>query len=306
MSGQKGTRKGKGKGSQVWRSKGKGKGEDAAEADGPIEKIKPTFTKLKDVRPGGRSYDLVVQVGDVTLESSREERRRAGNTVNVKCTEAIVGDETGCILLVTRQQDQGDILVKGARLALLNVKMRRVQDSFWIDVDNWSAIKQVDQCKDLLPENFDLSFELNSEIDRSKKIPPKPVFCDIDALEPEKKGINLICKVLEVKIEERSRVDGTSTKIAEATVGDAKGCSSLVARGPQVELLTQGAVLVILNAHIEMFNKAFIRLVADRWSDIKPLDAVNKDLLPEGHLTADTTVEEKNNKSKIEWVLVDG
>lgn len=33
-----------------------------AEGEGPIEKAKPTFVKLKDVKPGTRSYDLIVQV----------------------------------------------------------------------------------------------------------------------------------------------------------------------------------------------------------------------------------------------------
>jgi len=34
------------------------------------------------------------------------------------------------------------LLVKGLHVALLNVKLRRVQDSFWLDADNWSAIEQ--------------------------------------------------------------------------------------------------------------------------------------------------------------------
>ena len=39
----------------------------------------------------------------------------------MKCGEAIVGDETGCILLTTRQQDKAEILTEGAYYALLNV-----------------------------------------------------------------------------------------------------------------------------------------------------------------------------------------
>jgi hypothetical protein len=260
---------------------------------------------LKDVKPGTRSYDLIVQVGDVTLDASREDKRKPGRVVSFKCTEAVVGDETGSILLTTRQQDHITGLVKGLHVALLNVKLRRVQDSFWLDADNWSAIKPLDQVKDLLPENYDTSFEINRDIDRSKKIAPKPSFSDIDALEPEKRGVNLVVKVVDVTVEEKSRVDGTHIKNAEATVGDAKGCITLIARGPQVEALEKGTVVVILNAHIEMFNKGFMRLVADRWSDIKPLASVSQGLLPQGHPTADTVLDEKTNKSKVEWVLVD-
>lgn len=56
----------------------------------------------------------------MTPESSREERR-AGRTITVKCTEAIVGDETGKIVLFTRQQEKVEALVQGAHVALLNV-----------------------------------------------------------------------------------------------------------------------------------------------------------------------------------------
>lgn len=303
--GRKGSRKGgKGKG----KGKGKGRAPDKAEAEmdeneAPEGKSLPTFTKMKDVKPGNRSYDLLVQVGEVTAESSRTERRRAGRTITVKCSEALVGDETGCIMLTTRQQDKAELLIPGQYVALLNVKMRRVQGTFWIDVDNWSAIKPLEACRDLLPEGFDTTFTLNKDMDRTKKTVPKPVFCDVDDLEPEKKGVHIICKVLDVKIEERSRLDGTSTKVAEATIGDKKGCILLVARGAHIDVLQKGAVLVIFNAHIEMYNKGFMRLVIDRWSDMKPLDKVQQDLLPEGHLTAETEVASTNNKSSIEWVL---
>jgi replication factor A1 len=313
--GAKGYGKGKGKGYQEapygrgrGKGKGKGKGKGNGKAhddddDAPTEKTLPTFTKLKDVKPGTRSYDLVVQVAEVTLDSSRTERRRAGRTITVKCGEAIVGDETGCILLTTRQQDKAEILTEGAYYALLNVKMRRVQETFWIDVDNWSAIKPLDECRFLIPEDFDTNFTINKDMDRTKKMPPKPVFCEVDGLEPEKKGVHIICKVLEVKTEERSRLDGTTTKTATATVGDKKGCIVLIARGAHIDVLKQDAVLVIFNAHIEMYNKGFMRLVVDRWSDMKPLESVQQDLLPADHVTSDTVVDAKANKSEIEWVL---
>eukprot|EP00668_Euglena_longa_P017102 GGOE01021443.1.p1 GENE.GGOE01021443.1~~GGOE01021443.1.p1 ORF type:complete len:308 (-),score=40.69 GGOE01021443.1:313-1236(-) len=306
MSGRgKGKGKGKGKGFSWGRGKGKGKGKGAQEeADGPIEKIKPTFKKLKDLRANGNSYDIIVEVGEVKPESTREERR-GGRIITVKCTEATVGDETGKIVLFTRQQEKVEALVQGAHVALLNVKLRRVQDSFSLEVDSWSAIKKLEDCQDLLPENFDTAFKLNAEVDRSKKIAPKPTFITVDALEPEKRGIHMVCKVVDLQVEEKTRGDGTSTKVAEATIGDSKGCVSLVARGPQIDVLVKGTVIVIFNAHIEMFNKGFMKLVADRWTDIKPLDSVNKDLLPQDHVTAETPIDEKTNKSKVEWMLVD-
>ena len=145
-------RKGKGKG------KGTGWSSQATDPDAPAEKALPTFTKLKDVKPGNRSYDLVVQVrsskaivrvfhecvpstgrphlifsctsysqvGEVTSESSRTEKRRSGRSViTVKCSEALVGDETGCILLSTRQHEKADLLKPGAYIVLLNVYVLR-------------------------------------------------------------------------------------------------------------------------------------------------------------------------------------
>lgn len=61
------------------------------------------------------------------MDSTREERRRAGRTTSVKCTEAIVGDETGSIVLTTRQQEKVDVLKKGAYLALLNVYVEQIK-----------------------------------------------------------------------------------------------------------------------------------------------------------------------------------
>lgn len=75
----------------------------------------------------------------------------------------------------------------------------------------------------------------------------------------------MVCKVVDVHVEERTRVDGSTNKVAEATVGDSKGCVTLLARGPwSTDILVKDAVIVIFNAHIEMFNKGFMRLVADR------------------------------------------
>lgn len=50
------------------------------------------------------------------------------------------------------------------------------------------------------------------------------VVLQVDALEPEKRGIHMICKVVDVQIEEKTRGDGSTTKVAEATIGDSKGC----------------------------------------------------------------------------------
>ena len=87
-------------------------------------------------------------------------------------------------------------------------------------------------------------------------------------MEPEKKGVHIICKVLDVKTVEKSRLDGTNSKVAEATVGDQKGSIVLIARGPSIDVLQKDALLVVFNAHIEMYNKAFMRLVVDRYAVI--------------------------------------
>jgi hypothetical protein len=76
----------------------------------------------------------------------------------------------------------------------------------------------------------------------------------------------------------------------------------MIARGQHAGVLQKDSVLAVFNAHIEMYNKGFMRLVVDRWSDVKSIADVDATLLSVGHVNADTVVPELD-RSKQEWVL---
>jgi replication factor A1 len=125
----------------------------------------------------------------------------------------------------------------------------------------------------------------------------------VSDLHPLSHGMNLIVKVVEIKVLlERRRPDGSVIAVAEALVGDASGCVLLTARNgtrpswlrfdqacsfvsfpvflsdmcsgfrdsaEQIGLLQPGASLSLLNAKINMFQNR-MRLVVDLWGMIEP------------------------------------
>lgn len=262
----------------------------------------PKFLKIGDIRFGARStFDTIVKVTKVTPEATRIERRGKDREVTTKVTEALVGDETGVITLSTRLPEKATELKEGATLALLNVRICRTGDLSWIEVDTWAGVKNIEACKDIIPADFKTDFTVDTEKDRSKRITPKPVFSSIKDLQPELKGLHLVVKVVDVKVEERKRPDGSVTKLADAVVGDTTARVTLWGRAGHGEALKKDEILVLHNAKVEM-GKGHIRLVVDRWSDVKPLSEVDKALLPEEHIKAEGIVAELD-KSAQEWVL---
>jgi len=267
-----------------------------------VEKQLPKFIKVGEIRTSGRAtFDAVVKVVKVTPEATRTEKRSKGREISTKVTEALVGDETGAITLSTRLPEKATELKEGATLVLLNVGLRRSGDLSWIEVDTWAGVKNIDACKDLLPADFKTDFTVDTEKDRSRRIPPKPAFTVIKDLMPEQRGLHLLVKVVDVTIEERKRADGSVSKIADAVIGDKSGRVTLLARGGHGDALKKDEILSLFNARVEM-NKGHMRLVVDRWSDVKSLADVDKALLPEDHLTAESTIGDLD-KSAQEWML---
>eukprot|EP00992_Anisonema_acinus_P016017 TRINITY_DN9982_c0_g1_i1.p1 TRINITY_DN9982_c0_g1~~TRINITY_DN9982_c0_g1_i1.p1 ORF type:complete len:298 (+),score=58.30 TRINITY_DN9982_c0_g1_i1:49-942(+) len=292
--------RGRGKGRGRGRGRGRGKGRGPVQGkigDPPVDPKLPVFTKISDLKQGNRSYDLILNVAEVNPETTRTEGRKGGRTVTTKVCEALVGDETGCIKLYTRQLELGKSLVVGSPVFVLNVKIRRAGINSWLEADNWSAIKPVASFPDLVPGGFETNFQVNRDIDRSVKTPPTPTFTSIEDLEPEAKGLYLIAKVLSTK----SVGNSTEVQIADATAS----CTVLPRGAQHVEAFKEGTIVVIFNAHIEMVNNGFMRLVVDRWSDVKAESAVKPGILPATRLSVETPVKADNNRSALEWVLAD-
>ena len=77
---------------------------------------------------------------------------------------------------------------------------------------------------------------------------------------------------------EKKRYDGTQIRQAEAVVGDQHGCVNLIARDKQLDLVKEGAVITIRNAHANVKN-GHILVEVDRWGKIEAssekVDSVN-------------------------------
>uniref|UniRef100_A0A1J3IXB9 Single-stranded DNA binding protein Ssb-like OB fold domain-containing protein n=2 Tax=Noccaea caerulescens TaxID=107243 RepID=A0A1J3IXB9_NOCCA len=122
----------------------------------------------------------------------------------------------------------------------------------------------------------------------------KPVFEKVSALEPGKRGYNLIVKVGDTRVVlERTRTDGSKLKISEAVVGDASGSILLTCRNDQIDTVSKGSTIVLRNCKVEMF-KNHMRLAVDKWGLIEP----SKTPLNE-------EINTKENLSETEYELVD-
>jgi replication factor A1 len=90
---------------------------------------------------------------------------------------------------------------------------------------------------------------------------------------------------------EKKRYDGTQIRQAEAIVGDQHGCVKLIARDKQLDVVKEGAVITVRNAHAAVVNE-HLRIEIDRWGKVESsTEKVDSVLL-------------SNNHSDIEYELV--
>lgn len=123
----------------------------------------------------------------------------------------------------------------------------------------------------------------------------KPTFTTIDQLRPGTSGHTLTVKVVSCKLVlQKARPDGTHlrhVRISECIVGDDTGVVVFTARNDQVDMVKEGATLIIRNAKIDMF-KGSMRLAVDKWGRIEVAEP------------ASFTIKEENNLSLVEYELV--
>eukprot|EP00899_Mesostigma_viride_P014980 jgi/Mesvir1/23483/Mv22331-RA.1 len=123
----------------------------------------------------------------------------------------------------------------------------------------------------------------------------KPVFTTIDQLRPETQGHNLLVKVISKHLvvqRPRPGGDGSQMRIAECIVGDKTGCIIFTARNNQVDVMEEGATIVLRNAKIDMF-KGSMRLAVNKWG-----------LVQKAEQSADFEANRENNLSSVEYELV--
>ncbi|CAN4124197.1 unnamed protein product [Withania somnifera] len=119
----------------------------------------------------------------------------------------------------------------------------------------------------------------------------QPVFTKVDQLRPMATGLNLTVKVIDTKMVVTRGNQNRQMRLAECLVGDETGMIIFTARNDQVDILKEGATVILRNAKIDMF-KGSMRLAVDRWGRI------------EVTAPASFSVKEDSNLSLIEFEQV--
>ncbi|KAL7243704.1 hypothetical protein ACSBR1_016010 [Camellia fascicularis] len=129
----------------------------------------------------------------------------------------------------------------------------------------------------------------------------KPVFVKVDQLKPGTNGHTLIVRVLSSNtvLQKKGRnpqltrggAAAAQTRIAECLIGDETGTILFTARNDQVDLMKEGATVILRNAKIDMF-KGSMRLAVDKWGRIEVTEP------------AQFVVKDDNNLSLVEYELV--
>ena len=77
---------------------------------------------------------------------------------------------------------------------------------------------------------------------------------------------------------ERKRYDGSLLREATAIVGDQYGCAKMILRDEQLDIVKEGSVITIRNAHANVKDE-YLRLEVDRWAKLEAsnvkIDQVN-------------------------------
>ena len=122
----------------------------------------------------------------------------------------------------------------------------------------------------------------------------KPIFISMKDLNPGTR-VNMYLKVDSVKItRERRRYEGSVNRSAECIVGDENACVVLIAKDAQLDIVKEGANIIIRNAHANVV-KEHMRLEIDRWAKVET-NTTGQNLVK--------SINTAENKSKIEYELV--
>ena len=120
-----------------------------------------------------------------------------------------------------------------------------------------------------------------------------PKFINMNELQPGTR-VTMHLKVESVKVtRERRRYEGTVNRSAECVVGDEHGCAVLIAKDDQLDIVKEGALITIRNAHANVV-KEHMRIEVDRWAKVEAAAAGIKV----------SGIKLSNNLSDIEYELV--
>ncbi|KAB5515800.1 hypothetical protein DKX38_026448 [Salix brachista] len=126
-----------------------------------VEKRKPVFIKVEELKPGTNGHNLTVKI----LESKpvpAPKPRRAPMSFSQRSqrpsriNECLVGDETGCIVFTARNE-QVDMMQTGATVILRNAKIDMFKGSMRLAVDKWGRVEVAEPANFAVKETNNLS-----------------------------------------------------------------------------------------------------------------------------------------------------
>ena len=113
----------------------------------------------------------------------------------------------------------------------------------------------------------------------------KPVFVEVKNIDPGK-HVNTYVLVKSVEVVfEKLRYDGSKIRVADCVVGDETGCAKFVARNEQLDIVKEGASLILRNTHANVV-RGHMQLEVDRWGKIEAYDKGIKSVNTENDLSA--------------------
>ncbi|KAL9653203.1 hypothetical protein ABK040_009509 [Willaertia magna] len=118
----------------------------------------PKFVKIKDVEPGATfflgsgGFNLVLKVVTVDIVSETQ-----GNVI----AEALVGDETGCIILTARNEEV-KLLKPNASIIVRNAKIGLFKKNLRLKIDMWGKLQSFEEGKKLISVNLSDNFTVNT------------------------------------------------------------------------------------------------------------------------------------------------
>ncbi|KAF5744084.1 hypothetical protein HS088_TW08G00677 [Tripterygium wilfordii] len=123
-----------------------------------VEKRKPVFTQVDQLKPGTNGHTLTVKVVSAKPVPVQKPRSLAVSRPSRpnRIAECLVGDSTGTILFTARN-DQVDVMKAGATVILRNAKIDMFKGTMRLAVDKWGRIEVTEPANFVVKESNNLS-----------------------------------------------------------------------------------------------------------------------------------------------------
>ncbi|KAJ6811887.1 uncharacterized protein M6B38_151205 [Iris pallida] len=130
----------------------------AAKAVGVVEKKKPVFVKVDQLKPGTTGHTLTAKVvsSKTVLQKGRAGAAADPHLRQTRIAECLIGDDTGAIVFTARNE-QVDMMQPGATVILRNAKIAMFKGSMRLAVDKWGRVEVTEPAEFTVKEDNNLS-----------------------------------------------------------------------------------------------------------------------------------------------------